>query len=150
MQLAQLNLADAIADMESPIMADFIDATDRINELAVQSDGYIWSLIDRPEEERENRVEIFGKESVLVNMTVWESKDALFEFVYSSNHKDIMIRKKEWFKKMPKMHMVLWYVPNGHQPTIIEGTERRDYLRLYGETPYAFSFRSKFTPKDIL
>ncbi|WP_271855784.1 DUF3291 domain-containing protein [Patiriisocius marinus] len=148
MQLAQLNLADAIADMESPIMAGFINATDRINELAAQSDGYIWSLIDRPEEERENRIEVFSKESVLVNMTVWKNRESLFEFVYSSDHKDIMIRKKEWFQKMPKIHMVLWYVPDGHQPTISEGKERLEYLRLHGETPYAFSFKSKFTPED--
>ncbi len=149
-QLAQLNLADAIADMESPIMAGFVNATDRINALAAGSPGYVWSLESRPDDEKEDRVAIFGKESLLVNMTVWEDREALFDFVYNTMHKDIMIRKKEWFKKMPKMHMVLWFVPVGHYPTITEGKEKLDYLRKNGESPLAFSFKSKFSPKDVL
>ena len=142
--LAQLNLADAIADMESPIMADFVNATDWVNALAAQSPGYVWSLEDRPAEEKEDRIKIFGSERLLVNMTVWESRDALFEFVYNTDHKDIMVRKKEWFKKMPKMHMVLWFVPVGHQPTISEGKEKLEYLRENGESKYAFTFKSHY------
>lgn len=144
MHLAQLNLADAIADMESPIMADFVNNTDRINVLAAKSPGYVWSLEERPENEKEDRVAVFGKESLLVNMTVWEDRIRLFDFVYKTAHRDIMVRKKEWFAKMPKMHMVLWYVPKGHQPTISEAKERLEYLRTNGETEYAFSFKSKY------
>ena len=142
--LAQLNLADAIADMESPIMADFVNATDRINALAAESPDYVWSLEERPNEVKEDRVEIFGKESLLVNMTVWESRESLFHFVYNTVHKDIMIRKKEWFKKMPKMHLVLWYVPVCNQPTISEGKEKLEYLRENGESQYAFTFKSRY------
>lgn len=148
--LAQLNLADAIADMDSPIMADFVNATDSINALAATSPGYVWSLEERLEEEKEDTVAIFGKESLLVNMTVWESRDSLFDFVYKTMHKDILMRKKEWFKKMPKMHMVLWYVPVGHLPTISEGKEKLELLRTKGESSDAFSFKSAFLPKDVL
>ena len=148
--LAQLNLSDAIADLDSPIMADFINNTDRINDLAIESPGYVWSLIERPEQEKENRETVFESKTILANLTVWENKEALFNFVYKTVHKYIMIRKKEWFKKMPKMHMVLWYVPVEHQPTITEGKEKLEYLRLYGESPTAFSFKSEFLPKDIL
>lgn len=144
MHLAQLNLADAIADMDSPVMEGFINATDRINALAARSSGYVWSLDERPDDKKEDRVAIFGKESLFVNMTVWESRESLFDFVYNSSHKDIMVRKKEWFKKMPKMHLVLWYVPVGHQPTISEGKKRLVYLREHGESDYAFSFKSRF------
>lgn len=144
MHLAQLNIAHAIADMDSPVMADFVNATDRINELGAQSPGFVWSLEDRPEAEREDRVLMFGSSRFLVNMTVWESKEDLFQFVYRTDHKNIMIRKKEWFSKMKAMHMVLWYVPVGHQPTISEGKERLEYLRAHGETEYAFSFKSSF------
>ena len=144
MQLAQLNLAHAIADMESPIMADFVNATDRINELGAISPGFVWSLENRPEDEREDRVPLFDSDRLLVNMTVWESKQHLFDFVYSTGHKDIMIRTKEWFSKLKEMHMVLWYVPDGHQPTITEGKERLDYLRAHGESEYAFSFKSNY------
>ncbi len=148
--LAQLNLSDAIADLDSPVMADFINNTDRINALAIESPGYVWSLIERPDLEKENRETVFKSKTILANLTVWENRDALFNFVYNTVHKDIMIRKKEWFKKMPKMHMVLWYVPLGHQPTITEAKEKLEYLRLNGESPIAFSFKSEFLPKDIL
>jgi len=144
MQLAQLNVAHAIADMESPIMADFVNATDRINKLGAESPGYVWGLEERPEEEREDRVKLFGSNRFLANMTVWESREHLFQFVYNTGHKDIMIRKKEWFAKMKAMHMVLWYVPYGHQPTLSEGKERLEYVRTHGESEYAFSFKSNF------
>ncbi|GEQ85928.1 hypothetical protein ULMS_14360 [Patiriisocius marinistellae] len=144
MHLAQLNLADAIADMDSPIMADFVNNTDRINALAEKSSGYIWSLEERPEQEKEDRVAIFGKDSLLVNMSVWKDKASLFDFVYKSVHKDIMIRKKEWFAKQPKMHMILWYVPVGHQPKISEGKERLEFYRANGASSYAFSFKDNF------
>ncbi len=146
--LAQLNLADAIADMDSPIMADFVNNTDRINALAGKSPGFVWSLEERSEDEKEDRVAIFGKESLLVNMTVWEDKQSLFDFVYKSMHKDIMIRKKEWFAKMPKMHMVLWFVPVGHQPTISEGKARLEHYRAHGATGFAFNFRDEFSPNN--
>ena len=34
MQLAQLNIAEATDKMDSPVMADFVNNTDRINALA--------------------------------------------------------------------------------------------------------------------
>ncbi|MGK0385706.1 MAG: hypothetical protein ACI849_000311 [Patiriisocius sp.] len=144
MHLAQLNLADAIADMESSIMADFVNNTDRINALASKSPGYMWSLEERQDSEKEDRLAVFGKESLLAKMTVWEDREHLFHFVYKTAHKDIMMRKKEWFAKMPTMHMVLWYVPEGHKPTISEGRDRLEHLRTHGESEYAFSFKSKF------
>lgn len=45
MQLAQLNIAEAIAKMESPVMEDFVNNTDRINAIAEESDGFIWRLV---------------------------------------------------------------------------------------------------------
>jgi hypothetical protein len=46
------------------------------------------------------------------------------------------------------MHMVLWYIPADYTPTALDGVERLDYLRANGETPHAFTFRSKFTAED--
>ncbi|HEY4150894.1 MAG TPA: DUF3291 domain-containing protein, partial [Chitinophagaceae bacterium] len=56
--------------------------------------------------------------------------------------------RKEWFEKMPEMHMVLWYIPAGHLPTVDEAIKRLIYLRDNGETPYAFSFKKKFTIEE--
>jgi len=78
-------------------------------------------------------------------MSVWENADALFQFVYQSQHTEYVKRRKEWFEKMPEMYMALWYVPAGHVPIVQEAVERLNYLRKHGETPHAFSFRKRFT-----
>ena len=77
-------------------------------------------------------------------MSVWKDRKSLFDFVYNSDHVEIYKRRKEWFGKMPKMHTVLWYVEEGHQPTLEEGKERLKYLQEYGESHYAFGFKSEF------
>ena len=46
--------------------------------------------------------------------------------------------------------MALWFVPEGHQPGVDEATERLDHIRLHGETPYAFSFKKKFSNEDAV
>lgn len=83
-----------------------------------------------------------GDPDLLINMSVWKNKDALKNYVYQSVHKDIMRRKKEWFSKMAKMHMVLWTIAEGHIPSIEEAKERFSYLQDNGESEYAFTFKS--------
>lgn len=82
-------------------------------------------------------------------MSVWQSIDALYKFVYNSDHLEVFKRRYEWFAKMPEMHMVMWYVPAGSNPTVVDAVERLAHLRLQGETPYAFSFRRKFNPVEL-
>jgi len=140
--LAQLNIAKMLATKEDPIMQDFVNNLDRINSLADKSVGFVWRMI----EEIENP---FNDDSLLINMSVWEDLDSLFSFTYNSDHVQIFKRKKEWFSKIDTMHMVSWYIHKGHLPTLIEAKKRLDYLIVHGETPYAFSFKSKFTPQDL-
>lgn len=142
MCLAQFNIAEAIAPMESPVMADFVNNTDRINALADKHPGFIWRLKD--ESDNAYSIKAFDSEFTLVNMSVWKDRESLFDFVYNSGHVKILKRKKEWFRKMLKMHMVLWNVEEGHIPTIEEGKERLEYLQEHGESEYAFSFKSSF------
>ncbi len=149
MQLAQLNIAEATAKMDSPIMADFVHNTDRINAIAEESDGFVWRLVGDDSDDSYS-INAFDSDYILVNMSVWKDRESLFTFVYKSAHLEIFRRKKEWFKKMPKMHMVLWYVEDGHIPTVEEGKERLNHLQEQGESPYAFSFKSKYTPKDVI
>ena len=148
MQLAQINIAEARARMDSPIMEDFINNTDRINELADDSLGFIWRLVGEDSDDSYS-IKAFDSEYILVNMSVWKDRESLFNFVYQTGHLEIFKRKKEWFNKMPKMHMALWFVEEGHIPTIEEGKERLDYLYEHGDSPYAFSFKSQFTPEDV-
>jgi hypothetical protein len=46
--------------------------------------------------------------------------------------------------------MALWYVPETTMPSVSDGIERLDFLRLNGETPFSFTFKKKFTIEDSL
>lgn len=146
MQLAQVNIAEMLAPIDDPIMADFVNNLDRINELAEKSDGFVWRL--KGDEGNATAITVFDNLFLIINMSVWESMQDLFNFTYQSAHVEILKRKKEWFHKMPRMHMAFWYVENGHEPSPSEAKERLYYLQEHGETPYAFSFKSKFTPEE--
>ena len=143
--LAQINIARMLAPMDSPVMIDFVNNLDRINQLAEKSEGFIWRLI---EDNNESSIKVFHDEYIVVNMSVWQSIKALFDFTYRSEHKNIFKRRKEWFSNMKEMHMACWYVPNGKYPTPREAKERLEYLNKYGESPYAFTLKSNFTPKQ--
>jgi hypothetical protein len=81
---------------------------------------------------------------VAMNMSVWESLEALAAFVYRSEHRLFMRRRREWFEAPDALYLALWWVPSGHRPTPAEGRERLETLRRDGPTPYAFSFREPF------
>ena len=144
-QFAQLNLAEMALPLEDPAMADFVNNLDRINSIADQSPGFIWRYT---EPDNTASTAVFG-EKMLVNMSVWVDKQTLTDFTYRSPHLEIYKRRKEWFSKMKGPHMVCWYVPEGHIPSLIEARERIAYLSKNGETPYAFTFRSEFLPEDL-
>lgn len=144
--LAQVNIARLLAPIDSPVLLDFVNNLDRINQLAEQTPGFVWRL--KGEDNNATALRIFEDDFLIVNMSVWESKDALFGFTYSSGHVEILRRKKEWFYKMSDMHMALWYVEEGHEPTPEEAKKRLKYLNEEGESPYAFTFKSKYSLAD--
>ena len=113
-----------LAPLDSPVMAEFVNNLDCINGLAENAEGFVWRLKD--ESNNATSIKIFDSDSFIVNMSVWQSSEALFQFVYQSNHIDVFKRRKEWFEKMPEMHMALWYIPVGHLLTVEEATEPAD------------------------
>ncbi len=145
--LAQINIAKRLAPMDDPIMKDFVDNLDRVNALADDSEGFIWRMKD---EDKELGARIFKDDTLLINMSVWDSMKALFNYTYKSGHVEVFKRKKEWFSKMKMVHMAFWYVSRGYEPTFQDAKDRLDYLNKHGETPYAFTFKSKFTASDSL
>jgi hypothetical protein len=142
--LAEVNIARMLYPLDHPAMADFVNNLDPINRLAESSEGFIWRLKD--EENNATTIKIYDDDFLLVNLSVWESIDRLYEFAYRTNHVEIFKRKREWFEKMPVMYMAMWYVPAGHLPTVPEAQERLTYLREKGDTPWAFSFKKRFEP----
>jgi len=146
--LAQVNIAKMLAPMDDTIMQNFVNNLDRINEIAEQAEGFIWRLKDG--EDYEKAAEVFKDETLIVNMSVWTDMDSLFNYVYKSGHIEVFKRKKEWFSKLKMMHMVFWFVQAGHTPTPEEAKACLNYINTHGETPYAFTFKSKFISNEFL
>ncbi|MFV9551155.1 DUF3291 domain-containing protein [Algibacter sp. PT7-4] len=145
--LAQVNIAKPLAPMDNPIMQDFVNNLDKINAIADAAEGFIWRLKD---EDKNEATSVFQDDLLIINMSVWENLESLFNYTYKSGHIDVFKRKKEWFSKMKMMHMAFWYIPEGYTPSFQDAKNRLDYLNTHGDTPYAFSFKSKFTFKDAL
>jgi hypothetical protein len=146
-QLAQLNIARLLAPIDSPTLADFVANLDRINELAESSPGFVWRLQDEGGDA--TAIRPFG-DDVIVNMSVWQDVVALKNYVYYSGHLDVMRRRREWFERMAEAHMVLWWVPKNHIPTVEEALQRLDTLREKGPTIDAFTFREPFEAPDAV
>lgn len=145
MQLAQLNIAHMLAPIDSPQLKDFVDNLDFINGLAEQAPGFIWRLVTEEGSDATELEHPFGND-VIVNMSVWEDKDSLFNYVYKSQHKDIMARRKEWFHLPVEAHTVLWWIPTSTVPTVAEAHAKLEHLKQHGPTEHAFTFKSPFPP----
>ena len=142
-QLAQLNIARVRAPLEAPEMSGFADNLDAINALADGSPGFVWRWITPEGDTSEERV--FGA-GVLVNLSVWESLDALRAFAYSTRHADFLRRRREWFHPLGAANLALWWVPTGHRPSVDEAGERLAQLHASGAGPAVFTFRENFPP----
>lgn len=142
-ELAQLNVAVMKTPLESPSMADFVGNLDRINSLAEQSPGFVWRL--QSDDGDATAFRPLG-EHVLVNLSVWTDVASLSRYVYRSAHVEIMRRRREWFERMSSVHMVLWWVPAGHRPTVGEAVSRLEQLRDAGPSPSAFTFAQAYGP----
>jgi len=140
--IAQLNVARAVAPLDSPRLADFMGALDAINALGEASPGFVWRL--KSDSGNATDIRLNDDPLLIVNMTVWESIETLFEFVYRSAHTKVMMRRREWFEKPAEAYQVLWWIPAGTIPTTQEAMARLEYLRRHGPTPHAFTFKQHF------
>jgi hypothetical protein len=141
-RLAQLNIGRIRAPLDSPQLSQFVAALEPINALADKSSGFVWRL--QTEEGDATSIRAFDDDMLLVNMSVWESIDALSAFVYQSDHRAMMLRRREWFERPADAFVVLWWVPADHTPTVDEAKQRLELLRQHGPCPEAFTFATPF------
>src|ERR1700682_3598181 len=142
MHLAQLNVARLRAPMDDPIIDDFRMNLARINSLAEVSPGDVWRLQD--ESGHATGSKPFGDELEIINLTVWESIDALADFTYRSGHVELLRRRREFFEAPAQPILCLWWIPESTIPTVEEAIARLEHLRAHGPTPTAFTFRQRF------
>jgi hypothetical protein len=126
-------------------MSAFVAGLEPINRLADSTPGFVWRL--ETEDGDATAIRAFDDDMLLINVSVWESIDALAEFVYRSAHRDVMRQRNQWFEKMDT-YMVLWWIPAGTIPTVTDAKDRLDLLRRQGPTAEAFAFRKPFPSPD--
>jgi len=144
-ELAQLNIAMMKEPLDSPRMADFVANLERINAVAESAPGFVWRL-QTPEGDA-TALRPLGDQT-LVNMSVWKDVASLNHYVYKTAHVEIMRRRKEWFDRMSEASIVLWWVPQGHRPSVVQAIERLQLLRAHGPSADAFTFRHAFPPPN--
>jgi hypothetical protein len=142
--LAQLNIALPVEPLTSDRLAEFVALLEPVNALADAAPGFVWRL--QTEDGDATAVRAFGDEQLIVNMSVWESLDALATFVFGGFHAEVMRRRREWFAHLRDPYAVAWWVAAGVRPTITDAEERLASLREHGPTPYAFTVRRPFPP----
>jgi hypothetical protein len=141
--IAQLNIARAKAEMDTALMQGFVSRLDEINALADNAPGFVWRL--QTEDGDATALRVFDDPLTLVNLSVWTSPERLKEFVYRSSHVELIQDREAWFDKLGSLHQVLWWIPQGHIPTIEEAKEKLDFIREHGPSEQAFSFGKTFS-----
>ncbi|MFF1715208.1 DUF3291 domain-containing protein [Streptomyces sp. NPDC058268] len=144
--LAELNIATLLHPLDDPRIAPFVELLDPVNAAADDTPGFVWRLVE------EGAADATGLrpagDDVIVNLSVWETQEALWDFTYRSGHLEVMRQRREWFERHVEAHLVLWWVPAGHLPTVGEALERLADLQAHGPSPRAFTFASSYTAAE--
>lgn len=141
--LAQYNIAWMKAPLDDPLLADFVANLDRVNGIADRSAGFVWR--HHTPEGNSTSVRIRGDDRILINFSVWESVEALFDYAFHSGHAEMYRRRREWFEHLAEPYAVLWWIPAGYIPTVDEAEDRLRYLADHGPTSRAFTFTRRFS-----
>jgi hypothetical protein len=139
--LAELNIGRLIAPTDDPRVAEFMNALDKINGLGKRMPGFVWMMEGSGEPgtgNTENKID--GDEQFVSNLTVWEDVVSLEKFVWDTVHRQFYERRAEWFEVLGAMDFVMWWVPQGYQPTLDEALAKLDYLRANGDSDDAFGW----------
>jgi hypothetical protein len=139
--LAQVNIGRIRAPLDDPQMNGFVDRLADLNALADGSPGFVWRL-QTPAGNATYFRPYPDDDRLLMNMSVWESVDALKNYVYGSAHAELLRQRREWFEHFVGAYMALWWVPHGHRPGIDEARKRLAHLEAHGPSPFAFTFKN--------
>ncbi len=140
--IAQFNIAQMIAPLDDPRMADFVAQLDEVNALADHRPGFVWRL----QTDQGNTIDlrVYDETAILVNMSVWTSIEALYEFTYRTIHVNVFQDRRKWFEKSDTPSLVLWWIEEGNIPSVEEGKTQLEQLRLYGPSEDAFTFKERY------
>jgi hypothetical protein len=141
MHLAELNVGRLLASTDDPRVAEFMEALDRVNGLGTRMPGFVWMMKGSGAPNSGNtETKIGGDPQFVSNLTVWESVETLEHFVFNTVHRNFYERRAEWFEVLGAMHFVMWWVPEGHRPTLEEALEKLALREAVGDSDAAFGW----------
>ncbi|MCJ1884377.1 DUF3291 domain-containing protein [Pseudomonas sp. LA21] len=140
--LAQVNIAKARAPLDHPVMKGFVDQLDHINRLAESSPGFVWRL--QTDEGDATAIRAFDDPLIIVNLSLWESVEALREYVYGGEHLAVLRQKRDWMEKLPTPSLALWWLPAGELPDVRMARRKLELLQAQGASPEVFTFARPF------
>ena len=138
--LAQLNIGRIRYEIDDPRMADFTNNLALVNGLAERTPGFVWRYIDESGNSTSTRP--YADPRIAINLSVWESIEALERFVYQTLHKRFYSRRAEWFEHFEAPYFVMWWVCADHRPSVDEAMARLEHLKQYGPGDYAFDWET--------
>src|SRR5690349_22000872 len=107
-QLAQVNVARLRHPADDPRLRPFFDALARVNKAAEAAPGFVWRHQDPNGHLRGGT--LLGDDRMVINLSVWESYQALHVFVYRAIHGRYLRRRAEWFERVTPPYVALWWV----------------------------------------
>lgn len=149
MHLAELNIAHMRAPIDSPELAEFVAQLEPVNALADAAPGFVWRLKESEADPTATVIHGYG-DHLLVNFSVWESLESLWNYVYRTPHLGVLRRRREWFLRMAEPYMVMWWIPEGHIPSLAEGMRRLERLRAEGPSPEAFTYKGSYDSSEAV
>jgi hypothetical protein len=142
--LAQANIGRMRGLLDAPVMEGFVAQLEHINAVADASPGFVWRL--QTEAGDATALRVFEDPLLLINLSVWETLEALYDYVYRSDHLGPVRDRRQWFERPDGPHLVLWWIPRGTLPTAEEARARLERLAVEGPSPEAFTFKHRFGP----
>jgi GNAT superfamily N-acetyltransferase len=144
--LAQVNIARLRHPIDDRRVADFVDNLPLVNGAGEQAPGFVWRL--QTADGDATAVRAFDDPQIIINLTVWESIEALKTFAYRGTHKQFFQRRHEWFEPDGSA-TALWWLPAGHLPDEFDARRRIEFLARRGPSPYAFALGARQPPLVI-
>ena len=138
MHIAELNIGRTRFDLDDPRMAGFVDNLDRINAVAERAPGFVWRLTGEGNDATD--LTLPGEPNAILNLSVWESAEALEAYVFNTVHVQFYRRKTEWFDHYEQAYFVMWPIPVGHRPSLHEAVSRLEDLRTNGPSERAYGW----------
>ena len=146
--IAQYNVARMRAELDDPMMQGFASRLDELNHLADRTPGFVWRHTANNEDTSTSLRAYPGDPLVVINMSVWETIEALHAFTYRSEHGPMYAARHTWFEPMEGQTLALWWVPAGVEPDASQGKVRLELLRRRGPSAQAFTFKQRFPPPE--